>query len=68
VVLLSGDVHGCGTNLRGKEVGYLRVHRYRFSVLRYRQKCRIRTAPFLKILKCASGFENFAKIFWIQDI
>jgi len=24
--------------------------------------------PFLKMLECVSGFENFTKIIWIQDI
>ena len=46
----------------------LRVLRYVISVLRYTPKCPNSAVPFLKMLECASGFENFAKIFRNQDI
>ena len=53
-----------------KKVGprCLRVLRYVISVLRYTPKCPNSAVPFLKMLECVSGFENFAKIFRNQDI
>jgi hypothetical protein len=50
------------------DLGPLRVPRYVISVLRYTPKCPNSAVPFLKMLECVSGFENFAKIFWNQDI
>jgi len=43
----------------------LRVHPNGFSCISVHAKMQNSAVPFLKMLECVSGFENFAKIFRI---
>ena len=48
--------------------GSLRVHPIGFYSTSVHANMQNSAVPFLKMLECVSGFENFEKIFWDQDI